>query len=209
MSSIWEPLATAFARLNFKTKIFYTLLGILLVAWIDSQMGFTYHYFTARKIEEIKKYNEIVADPTIDPETKTLVIKERLTVINKARGLVDSIRKSDTDKSIFFHLSYSCIIGLLIILSYWLIKIGNKNLASQKEINQQTVAVILILLIELAIIYLIASFISRYLNGFALYASNIVLQLIALGLTFYFSTMLDKKRKFDEAINRLSLYDNE
>jgi hypothetical protein len=203
MNDLFDSLAKAFAQLTFKTKIFYTFLVIIGVAWIDSQMGFTYHYFTDRKIDEIRKYGEVLKDTNIDAKTRVLILNERIAVINKGRGFVESIKRADTDKSFLFHLSYSWILGLLIIFSYWLIKKGNRY-SPQKEVNQQTVGVVIILLLELVIIYLIASFMSRYLNGIALYVANSLLQLLFLIVTFYLSNRHEKMKKMEAYLDNLS-----
>ena len=62
------------------TVVLFTILAILLV---DNIIGFSYHYNTQRKIEEINNINSIINDSLTDKETKSNAIKLRSEIINR------------------------------------------------------------------------------------------------------------------------------
>ena len=62
------------------TVVLFTILAILLV---DNIIGFSYHYNTQTKIEEINNINSIINDSLTDKETKSNAIKLRSEIINR------------------------------------------------------------------------------------------------------------------------------
>src|SRR5688572_19856691 len=108
-------LADIFTKLSFGGKLGSIVVTIAIVLWIDTQMGFTYHYFTDRKIGEIERLNAVLRDNSIDSTTRANLYLQRVDVINKSRGI---------DTNLPFHISYSWLIGLLIVFSYQILVYG-------------------------------------------------------------------------------------
>ncbi len=178
--NLTEPFALMFSHHTpWKTRLVYFLIIVGVSFWIDSQMGFTYHYFTERKINAISKYSTLIKDPQLDSTTKTLLIKERLSVIQKSRAMVEPIARTTKPNGIIFHLSYSWMFILLIILGPLLLRKGDPY-ASRKEINNHYLYLILASLICCVVTYLIAKAASFYLTSTGLYIFNTLVQLIIL-----------------------------
>lgn len=95
-----------------------------IILTIDNQMGFSYHYFTQKKIDEISGYNKILLDTTIDAQTKILIKNQRRYIIDKER-FYRPINKKDKHYSPLFYISYSFIMVLLIFSSPYFIRKGN------------------------------------------------------------------------------------
>jgi len=203
MDKLLEFFANIFSNITSWRSLFTIVLLSTIVLWIDSQMGFSYHYFTQRKIDEIARYNQIVKDPSLDSVTRALIIKERLSVIKKNRAMVEPIDKFPKDTSALFHLSYSWIIALIILLSYPLMA-RTQPTATGRQIWAQVIAVGIILLMEALLLYFIASTLSMYVQNFFLYTINTLIQALFVFATFWIANRYEqaKKRKEIERILR-------
>jgi hypothetical protein len=182
MDKIAEFFANLFNKLSAMSKLVTIAFVCLIFYWIDTQMGFTYHYFTGRKIEEIKKYSEIITSPSVDSVTKVLLVRERTNVIQKSRATFDrAVNKKD--KSFLFHLSYSFAFAILMILAYPLLK-NQSPYEEKSKLRAQAIGVVIILGIECLMCYLLGSGLSQYVSGYLLYFFNLFMQIFLLYLTF-------------------------
>ncbi len=102
MEKILEVFARIFDKLTWKSRIVTFVTVVLIVIWIDSQMGFTYHYFIDRKLDEITKINQILKDTSFDNETKNLLNRERLSIITKSRGFLNLLKEEKKTIALLF-----------------------------------------------------------------------------------------------------------
>lgn len=185
--------AEFFARLSFKTKIVVFLFTILFILWLDNQTGFTYHYFTSRKIDEIKNYKEILKDTSLTSYSKGIIENEFISAINKTRGFkLNQIQ----GESVLFHLSYSWILLFMILFIKKLIAAGSKGQSTDSEISSQSVSVSIILILEILILYFVANYLSSYIkNNVVLYLINSAMQILILAFTFFLANVYERKKK--------------
>jgi len=155
-------------------------------------MGFSYHYFTQRKLDEISKYNIILRDNSLDSSTRSMLVKERTSIINKNRAILDSTERKTRTKSFLFWMSFTWIFLVLIALTPYLLKRQNYA-ATSSEINYQVFGVIVILLLLEVIIYFIAAAVSMYVTGVYLFLVNTFVQIVFLVFIFWLTTRNKKK----------------
>jgi hypothetical protein len=197
MNPFIEGLANFFNRLNLTSKFISLIVFVTIMFWIDSQMGFSYHYFTQRKIEEIETYNRILKDNSLDSTTRAVISKERMSVITKSRALFEPIdyKAQPPEHSAIFHISYSWLLVLLIIFSPYLIRKGNSPYTPKSSLRNQTVSVIAVLTVGGIVIYFIAKSLSVYVKSGWLFTANTFLQLIFLYIIYYLTNRFNQSKK--------------
>lgn len=68
-------------RLSSKAAVVvFVIIGVLFV---DNYLGFSYHYNTDKKIEQVQKVNSIIKDTTIDSTTKAFALNLRSEIIHR------------------------------------------------------------------------------------------------------------------------------
>jgi hypothetical protein len=191
MHRLAEVIGEFFAKLTLSGKLISIISGFLIVIIVDSQLGFSYHYFTDRKISEIKEYNAIIKDPLLDSSSKRMINDQRILVINKNRGL-NVLSSSIGAETVKFTLSYSWLMIVLILFTNSLLKSDPNN---RSNVVGQTFSVIVVLIIEIIIIRFIALEFSKIFKGATMYIVNSLLQVVSLWITFLLSNAIDKRKK--------------
>src|SRR6185436_17446900 len=93
-----EIVIKIFTGLSSLYKLFWGLIVCFLIFWVDSRMGFTYHYFNDKKISAIIRYNDMIKDPKIDSADKAKFVKLRDAIIVRNRDLFDPVNKHEPYK---------------------------------------------------------------------------------------------------------------
>lgn len=196
MDKIGEVIYTFFNPfVHWLTKLKYLFIIVVLLIFIDSRIGFTYHYFTQRKIEEVADISKIINDPLIDSTTKSILSKQRLSIISENRNLLPEIKKHKAEGGFWFFISYSFLHLMCILTCPWLLRIGVNQYKSRNQQNSEIIGVILVLSIEVFLLYCLCTYISQYINREAAIWVNIVLQIGAIYLTFYLSNLKTNSAK--------------
>jgi hypothetical protein len=179
-------LARLFGGLKPKHRVITIAFVLLLAAWVDSQMGFTYHYFTDKKINEISRYNQILKDDKLDSNTIALVKKERQSVISKNRAFIEfANRDTAPPKNAIFHLSYSWLLIILFVMIPFTTGF-QKHLETSKKISQVIWSWVILGVITL-ITYFVAKGLSFYIKSMFLYIINTTVQILFLYLIWKIS----------------------
>ena len=173
MNALVESIAKIFEKLSNRHRLISLLIVMVILSWIDSQMGFTYHYFTDKKIDEIVKFNQILKDTSLDSQTKTILSNERMAIISKNRAIVEPLQHQEIKQGIWFHLSYGGIILLVTILLPFSI---NREPISRETKNNKIMWSIFLCIGILIVFYLFANWFSNFLQPPFLYLANILLQ---------------------------------
>ncbi len=190
MDKVLELFARMFDQLTWRSRLVSIVFVILIVFWIDTQMGFTYHYFMDRKLEEIGKINLILKDTTIDNNAATLLERERISIISKSRGFLEPMERHEKATGLMFHLSYSWVMVIIVLaLPYSVIN----SRATTKEKWSQFIGAVIMILIVGGLLYFLAKGISVYLNTVLLYIVNSFLQLGIMWLLIQWSTRQARK----------------
>lgn len=189
--NLTEPFAIIFSPLtSWRSRLIYLTIFLLIGFWVDSQMGFTYHYFTQRKIDEVSRYISLLDNKNIDSTTKGLIKIELLSVINKKRAIVESKERYPKAGGIFYHLSYSWIYLLLAIFGIPLLR-KSSPYSTPKEIRSEWLLMMVGIVLLAVIGFFIAKLISPYLAPSGLYIANSLIQ-IALLVIIVFATAKKK-----------------
>jgi hypothetical protein len=195
MSEAIKFLAALFSSfLPIHTRILNFLVISVLIIWIDSQMGFTYHYFTKSKIEEIAKYNELLKDTSLDSVTKQSIYDERKLVIEKNRALIESGSQIKKVNGFYLFVSYSWLYILMIICTPLLLQL---NQSLQKSMYWTTVFNVWAMMgLLIFISYIFGNFLSKHIEPPMLYFLNGVTQIsILAGLMLLSFRALKAKAK--------------
>jgi hypothetical protein len=197
---------------NFISKALLIILGLALIILIDNITGFSFHYNTEKKIEEIERLNVLEKNVT-DSVMKTYIINTRNTIINK-RNFQDYLSSSfnrtatinttintdeqtinDTNKSsniksnYIFYLSAGGLYFLLAILGSMLSIILGDN----KIHISQRIATAIMLLVIIPIFGILLILLSELIpklsptTWFWNYLVNLILQLSSFGFMIYAS----------------------
>ena len=135
------------------------LIGILL--WVDGQMGFTYHYFSQRKIDEISSYNALLKDTSLDSNTRAMLMKERTLAITKKRMSASDYASFRILNGWQFILSCNWLMILIILIIPKALKEGNPY-TDKKTINWQTIVTLFIFTIGA----ILGNILGYFTNGF-------------------------------------------
>lgn len=133
MSFNIEPLAKAIfdPKSRLSTKAAILIVTIIMLFIVDGIFGYSYFYFSNRKIEQITRLSTLLKDTTLDLETKSEVIRLQKDVIghtrltdnlmpffkstNISKAFENSVTKEGKKRNLFwFHLTAG---GLFYIMS--------------------------------------------------------------------------------------------
>lgn len=168
--NLTDPFSIIFSPLtSWRSRFIYLVVILLIAFWVDSQMGFTYHYFTQRKIDEIHRYNEMLDNKNIDSATRHLIMKERFAVITKNRAILEPSERQEKAHGVLFHISYSWIYIALILFGPSLIKKGDPYML-RDELRKQVLGMWVALIILIGFNYFAATWMSKFLSLGALYS---------------------------------------
>jgi hypothetical protein len=134
MSFNFEPIIKAIfdPKSRLSTKAAILIVTIIMFFIVDGIFGYSYFYFSNRKIEQIDKISALLKDTTLDLETKNELIRQRKNVIehrrltdnfmpflkntNISKALENSVTKEGKKRNLFwFHLTAG---GFFYIMSF-------------------------------------------------------------------------------------------
>ncbi len=161
-------------------------------------MGFTYHYFTQRKIEEIAKYDELLKDPSLDSGTNAMIKDQRTGIITKKRILSKNLDKIN---GWLYFFSSSWFLILLMALTP---KIRNMKAIQPEQRKKAVILFEVIFIIEISIVYSLALWLYSYIqSNFLLYFITTAMQILIFSLSarWIVKAANNAKKKKEEIIN--------
>lgn len=171
------------------TKLKYLFFIIIILSLIDARMGFSYHYFNQRKMEEVAAISKILNDGNLDEATSIKLEQKRREYIDSKQF---SININLSVISFETLLSIGLLHILIILLTPYLLTIGvNKYLPRDMQISQM-IGVIGSMIIELVILYLISMYLKNKLMYGWWITVNILMQVFAIYLTFKLANRVNK-----------------
>ena len=193
---------------KLSTKAYVTIIGITLFIAIDKIVGFSYHYFIDKKIEEVELVGRILKDTTLEKNNRKELITLRQDILSKKyfydyiADEVESIINNDSsikevsnknsniqeprNNFIFLMSSSACyiIIYLVVLIAY---------LFDKKFSILQRIAMEIIIVVLGVILISILNWILGYVPKISQntwnynYVLNFLIQITLIGLTVYFS----------------------
>lgn len=197
---ILSPIANLFgAALPPIQRLLNLVVLIIIFIWIDGQMGFTYHYFSQRKIDEISSYNNILKDSSIDKATRLSIMNERAIIVAKRRMSDYDYTSNRVLTGWQFILSCNWLFALTILILPKLMIIGNKY-TPRGTLNIQIATVIFIFCVIAVFETFICYFVDGFLpNKFFMILINSLAQVFFISFVIWLSVRLSNKQKAQQS----------